>query len=511
MKVFKTIQIREIDGFTIRNEPIASIDLMERAAIGLVTWIEKNIACETPVSVFVGPGNNGGDGWAVARLLAELNYPQIKVFQLHINPIISPDAQINQNRLFRQGKVPVHEIRSSADFPQLVPGTVIIDALFGSGLSRRLAGLSADVVNFINHSGCRILSVDIPSGLMGEENSADADNGIIKASDTLTFEFPKRAFFYAENEPYVGKWHIIPIGLHNKILADMPCDYYYTTLADIRGKLNKRKRFSHKGTYGHALLVAGSYGMAGASILAARACIRSGVGLLTTHVPKTLYPIVQSAVPESIFSIDNSESYFTSSLDVEKYTALAAGPGIGINNDTAKALETLIKSGSEALILDADALNIIARNPEMLQLMPGNTIITPHPGEFDRLFGKSSNGYLRNQLQIKLSINHKLIIVLKGAYTSVSLPDGRCFFNSNGNPGMATAGSGDVLTGIILSLLAQGHSAEDAAIIGTFIHGLAGDMAAEKTGEYGLIASDIIRYIGNAFKKTEHHDTPDRK
>jgi NAD(P)H-hydrate epimerase len=507
MKVFSTSQIREIDGFTIRNEPVVSTELMERAAVGCLKWIEKNIPRETPVSVFVGPGNNGGDGWALARLLSEQNYAQIQVFQLQINTIISPDAQINRDRLISQAKVVVHKIVSSADFPLLDRGTVIVDALFGSGMSRRLEGLSAELVNFLNHSGCRILAIDIPSGLMGEDNPGNPVEGIIKASDTITFQFPKRSFFYTENEVFVGRWHIIPIGLHPEILESMQTDYHYTTLADVKRKLIKRTRFSHKGTYGHALLVAGSYGMTGASILAARACLRAGVGLLTTHVPRAVYPIVQSSVPESIFSIDRAEYFFTQCPGVEKFSAVAAGPGIGTNTKTEKALEALVKSGSKALILDADALNLMAVNTKLLHLLPENTILTPHPGEFDRLFGKAVNGYTRNQSQISLSVKHKIVIVLKGAFTSISLSDGRCFFNSTGNPGMATAGSGDVLTGIILSLLAQGYPADDAAIIGTFIHGLAGDMAAEDTGQHSLIASDIIQHLGMAFKNIEQYET----
>jgi NAD(P)H-hydrate epimerase len=505
MKVFETGQIREIDDYTTRQEPISSVDLMERAALGCVRWIERNIDRNTPLYIFAGPGNNGGDGWAIARLLSDLMYINICFYQLQINRIISPDSEINRTRLFGQGKVPVYEIKSSADFPVCIDNSVIIDALFGSGLTRPLEGMPAALIDHLNNSGCRIISIDIPSGLMGEDNSGNPEPGIIRASDTLTFQFPKRSFFYAENEKFIGSWHIIPIGLHPGILSEKQSNFHYTTMDDLSGKIVKRKRFSHKGTNGHALLIAGSYGMAGAAILAARACIRSGTGLLTTHVPRSVYPIVQGAVPESIFSIDHSEEFFLQCPVPDKYSAVAAGPGIGVRPQTKEALETLIKSTLCPLVLDADALNILAAHPELLSVLPHNTILTPHPGEFERLTSRTGSGFKRNEEQIGFSKKYKLIVVLKGAFTSITMPDGRCYFNSTGNPGMATAGSGDVLTGIILSLLAQGYSPGDAAVTGTFLHGLAGDMAAEDLSQQGLIASDIIKYIGKAFKKIMDH------
>jgi ADP-dependent NAD(P)H-hydrate dehydratase / NAD(P)H-hydrate epimerase len=507
MKVFKTSQIREIDSYTIRNEPVSPADLMERAALGCVQWIEAHVPSQTPVTIFTGPGNNGGDGWAIARMLAERKFENILVFQLHTSVNMSPEAVLNRNRLISQGIVPVQVIRTPSDLPPIAPDTVIIDALFGSGLTRPLEGLAISVVEAINSSGCRVVSIDIPSGLMGEDNSGIPSQGIVRASDTLTFQFPKRSFFYAENQQYCGNWHVIPIGLHPEALEQQPALFFYTTIGDISHKLMKRPTFSHKGTFGHALLIAGSYGMMGAAILAARSCIRSGTGLLTTHVPKAGYPITQASVPESIYSIDPSEERFTRCPDLENFSALAAGPGIGIKPETAAALEDVIRNAKKPLVLDADALNILSLRPELLLYLPVNTIITPHPGEFDRLFGKVNTGFKRNELQIECSVKYKLIILLKGAYSSVTLPDGRCFFNSTGNPGMASAGSGDVLTGIVLSLLAQGYAAEDASIIAAFVHGLAGDLAAEVTGERGLTASDISDYLNEAFKKIEHHET----
>jgi hydroxyethylthiazole kinase-like uncharacterized protein yjeF len=506
MKIFETNKIREIDEYTIGNEPISSTDLMERAAGSCVNWITENLSPDTPILVFTGPGNNGGDGWAIARLLANQGYGKIQLFHLQISSIISADSEINRKRLISQGLVHVAEIKSESDFPIIDKNVVIIDALFGSGLSRPLEGLSFALVKHINDSGGRILSIDIPSGLMGEDNTGNPEQGIIKANVTLTLQFPKKSFFYDNNEKFTGRWYVLPIGLHTGIIAEKQTNIYYTTFEDIYGKFKKRKLFSHKGTYGHALLIAGSYGMMGAAILAARACIRSGTGLLTSHIPRACYPMIQASVPESIFSIDEAEMNFANCPSAEKYSAIGVGPGIGVSAETTSALESLIKSCTKPMILDADALNIIAGHPEMLNNLPENTIITPHPGEFDRLAGESANAYKRNLLQIELSIKHKLIIVLKGAYTSVTLPDGRCFFNSTGNPGMATAGCGDVLTGMVLSLLAQGYSSCEAAIFGAFVHGLAGDLAACETGQQAMIASDVINNIGNAFRKLENHE-----
>jgi NAD(P)H-hydrate epimerase len=501
MKVFNTKEIREIDAYTIANEPVSSIDLMERAATGCALWISKNIPAGNAIDIFTGPGNNGGDGWAIARILADNGYASIRLFHLDISELISPDSEINRKRLLDQNKVPVATIKTSGDFPLLQKKSIVVDALFGSGLSRKLEGLSAGLVNYINQSGCRVISVDIPSGLFGEDNSQNSGDGIIHAADTLTFEFPKRAFFYAENEQFTGKWHLIPIGLHQAIKDLKETEFFYTVADDIRGKLRKRKVFSHKGSQGHALLIAGSYGMMGAAILSARSCLRTGTGLLTTHVPKAGYPVIQIAVPESIYSIDHDELHFTSVLSFDKFSAVGAGPGLGTDALTVTAIENILKNCKKPLVLDADALNIIAETTNFTQLLPENTILTPHPGEFDRLAGKSDSGYLRNQRQIEFSIKNRVIVVLKGAYTSVTLPDGKCYFNSTGNPGMATAGAGDVLTGIILSLLAQGYTPPDAAILGVFTHGFAGDIAASGISGQNLIASDITDNIGNAFKK----------
>jgi NAD(P)H-hydrate epimerase len=504
MKVFNTAQIHDLDAYTVRHEPVASIDLMERAAKGCTAWIHGRFPRQASIVVFAGPGNNGGDGWAIARLLTSGGHIDVTLFYIDEGRALSPDAAVNRKRLEEQGLVQIMSITGEDELPVLRQEQIVIDALFGSGLKGPLQGLAARLVEHINRSGSTVVSVDIPSGMHGDDNSDFSGSAIIRATYTLSLEFPKRSFFYAENQHYTGDWHIISIGLHAGIVEEMETPFHYLTRGDLAGNIPKRRKFSHKGTYGHALLVAGSYGMLGAAVLAARACLRSGAGLLTTHVPAAGYPVVQAAVPESVFSIDPDPHCWTSLPATGNYSAAGAGPGIGTAPATGKSLASLLERTTVPMVLDADALNLLARNPGLLLHVRPNTILTPHPGEFDRLAGKSPDGFTRNQKQIEMAREKRLIIILKGAFTSIAMPDGTCFFNSTGNPGMATAGAGDVLTGVILSLLAQGISPADAALTGTYLHGLAGDLAEAHSGQQALIASDLVENLGNAFKTLEY-------
>jgi ADP-dependent NAD(P)H-hydrate dehydratase / NAD(P)H-hydrate epimerase len=506
MKVFSTAQIRELDACTIRREPIASVDLMERAATGCSDWIARHITPDTELVFFTGPGNNGGDGWAIARQLVSRGFGKVSLYFLDGNTL-SPDASMNRKRLEEQGRAGIFPLASAGDFPLLQKNTVIVDALFGSGLKGPLQGLSAALAEHINSQACRVVSIDIPSGLHGDDNEGFEGAVRIRAAHTLTFEFPKRSFFYPENQEYTGKWHVIPIGIHAGCMAETDSPFQFLTADDMAGRLPRRALFSHKGSFGHALLVAGSRGMLGAAIMAARACLRSGAGLLTTHLPEAGYPIVQGAVSESLFSLDTCESHWTEWPGNPKFSAVGIGPGIGTHADTLHALEAALNQVTVPLVLDADALNLLAAHPALWHRVPKNTILTPHPGEFDRLAGRCANGQSRNQRQIGLAVEKGLVIVLKGACTAVAGPDGSCTYNSTGNPGMATGGSGDVLTGVILALLAQGYPPAEAARIGVYIHGLAGDLAAEEMGYQALIASDLIGYLGKAFKTTEPYDT----
>lgn len=498
MKILKSSQVREVDSYTIKTEPIKSIDLMERAAGTISNWITNNISKERKIKIFIGPGNNGGDGLAIARQLLDFNY-NIEAYIIKISGNLSKDCQINLDRLKKLKKNCIHEIHNENNFPEILKNDIIIDGLFGSGLTRPLGGLIKNLVQYLNNSLVDIIAIDIPSGLFGEDNSENDYDAVIKAKYTLTFQLPKVSFMFPENEKNVGAWEVLPIGLNNDFIENQESDFSMVEANNIKSKIISRKKFSHKGNYGHVMLIAGSYGKMGAAILAAKACLRAGTGLVTVHVPKIGYEIMQTALPEAMISIDQSEIIYTNIQDIENYTSVGIGPGIGTKQNTKKALANLIANTTSPMVLDADALNIISEKKELLKDIPENTIITPHPKEFERLAGLFSNDYEKIQTQISFSVKYKVIVVLKGAYTSITFPDGSCSFNSTGNPGMATAGSGDVLTGIILSLLGQGYEPCDAAIIGVYLHGLAGDIASERIGQEALIAGDIIENLGNAY------------
>ncbi|MHA7110538.1 NAD(P)H-hydrate dehydratase [Sunxiuqinia elliptica] len=498
MKIFSTQQIAVIDQFTIEHEPITDLDLMERASLQMTNWVVQNISNEKKLMFFAGPGNNGGDALAVARLLADLDY-QCEVFILDFGKGLKGAPAQNLIRLKEQRKVLIQMIASEDDLPVIEKEHVVLDGLFGSGLNRKLEGLPANIVQGINASGSKVVAIDIPSGLKGEDNSTNDRSRIVKAEHTLTLQFPKLSFFFPEHEALLGKVEVLPIGLHPKAIEETETSYCLLERELLTQKLIRRSKFSHKGTFGHALLIAGSYGKIGASVLAANACLRSGVGLLTAHLPHSGYPIMQTALPEAMCSIDPSDLMFTEFPSLDQFSAIGIGPALGLKPNSRRALKQLLEAKPGKIVLDADALNILSMHPEWLKLLPVGAILTPHPKEFERLVGESSNSYTRLQKQRDFAREYQVYVVLKGAHTSIATPDGKVYFNNTGNPGMATAGSGDVLTGIILGLLAQAYEPLDAALLGVWIHGVAGDLAAERSGYHALIASDVIQSLGKAF------------
>ncbi len=505
MKILSPQQIRIVDAYTIGHEPVASIDLMERAALACVRWIMEHFDSHRRVVIFSGPGNNGGDGLAIARLLQGMRY-DVSVYMLTDANSLSPDAAINYQRLSECQPV----VLTSGNMPDLQPSTLVVDAMFGVGLTRTLAGLAAQTVMHINRSGATVISIDMPSGLFCENNENNDFQTIIRASYTLTFQQPKLSFFFAENVSYLGEWVVLNIGLLPEIIEQQPSDIYALRIQDVARWTRTREKFSHKGIYGHACIIAGSNNMMGAAVLAVRACLRAGVGLVTAHVPQKEGQIIQMSVPEALVSADQHPGLLSQIPDLSPFSAIAIGPGIGKNPETRQALLALLnmintkKPGIPTkLVLDADALNILSENKDWLKLLPSNCIITPHPKEFDRLAGNSENGYQRYLKQVEFAKKYAIFVVLKGAHTSIVTPNGCTFFNTTGNPGMATGGTGDVLTGIIVSLLAQGWSPCHAACAGVWLHGAAGDNAARKNGQQAVIASDIIKNIGKVFKKLQ--------
>ena len=501
-KLFETSRIKEIDRYTVENEPIDSIDLVERASSVFVNeFCRRFTSRQNKIYVFAGQGNNGADALAIASMLIENGY---NVFTYLINPsnMLTEECEINKRRLIEDGNRKFTEVVSSFSPPKFDPQDIIIDGLFGSGLNRPLEGGFAGIVDYINHAESTVVSIDIPSGLFGEDNKENNLQYIIQADLTLTFEFPKLSFLMPENSVFVGEWKTLPIGLHPDALLKTKTQYGLITDEDIASLIHARDRFAHKGDFGHALLIAGSVGKMGAAILSAKGCMRSGAGLLTVHLPVRGEVVMQASLPEAMVDIDMNSDYITGLSDITKYDAIGVGPGIGKKNETKNMLRWLFSASNNVpLVVDADALNIIAENSELLHNLPEGSIITPHSAEFDRLGGASDSAYERMQKARAMASEKKICIVLKGAYTAVCTPKGNVFFNTSGNPGMATAGSGDVLTGIILGLLAQGYHTEEAAVIGVYLHGIAGNLAASNLSEESMIAGDIVQMLGTAFKQ----------
>lgn len=499
-KVFSIPQIREADRYTIENEPIASVDLMERAARACYTWMVSNIKDLDTATVMVvcGMGNNGGDGLALARMLATAGV-RVDVYVIALSDKGMPDFEINKQRLSGMD-VNVCNVSSLEEFILSSSVDIIVDAVLGSGLTRPLEGEMAKIIQKINAFDAEKIAIDIPSGLFADRSSVG--NTVFKANHTITFQFPKLPFFFPENEQFVGQFHVLDIGLHRQYIAQTPTSMYYVADVEMPSALIRRPKFSHKGTFGHALLVAGSMGKVGASIFAAKACMYMGCGLTTVHLPTDAVGCMQVAFPEAMVSIDSDDNIFTSfPADMNKYTAAGVGPGLGTDEKSIAALKDFLSLWNKPLVLDADALNMIAmRKEEMLPMLKPYTIITPHVKEFRRWVGEWDNDFDRLEKQKSLAKDLNIIVVLKGANTSVCCPDGEVYFNSTGNPGMATGGSGDVLTGVITSLLAQGFTAKEAAVLGVYLHGLAGDKAAERVGQVSMTASDLCLGVRQVMK-----------
>ena len=500
MKILASTQLKELDKYTIVHEPIASIDLMERAARALTDAIVRRWDKSFEVVVFAGPGNNGGDALAVARMLSQKGY-HVEVFLFNTKGQLSEECQANLNRLKTCGSIYFTEISTQFDPPALTENHLVIDGLFGSGLNKPLNGGFASVVKYINTSKAQVVAIDIPSGLMGEDNTYNIRPHIIHADVTLSIQLPKLSFLFPENEDIVGEWELLDIGLKQSFIDAAPSTYSILEETEVRSLIRSRKRFSHKGTFGHGLLIAGSYGMAGASILAAKACLKSGIGLLTVHVPIHNHDLLQTTVPEAIVHTDIQERYFAQPMHLHRYSALAIGPGLGQEEDTALAMMEQIQGSSLPIVLDADAINILSTHRNWLSRLPKRCILTPHLGELERLIGKCMDTYERLTKVKELAAYLQSYIIVKGAWTTIVTPEGNFYFNPTGNPGMATGGSGDVLTGILLGLLAQGYSREEACKLGVYIHGLAGDIAAEEKTQMGMTAADIIEALPAAWKK----------
>ncbi len=496
IKILSAEQIREADAYTIQHEPVSSINLMERAAEKCTEWILQNIEPGIHFNIFCGTGNNGGDGLAIARMLIH-NGKQVNVYVINGSKE-SGDFTINKQRLLNDGNK-INELTQKNDLPVINKNEIIIDAIFGSGLNKEITGVAADCIEMINRSEAMVISIDMPSGLRADETLFNIKSPVIQADVTLTFQLPKLSFLFPSTGKFAGDFILLDIKLSADYINEAKTNYYFITKNDIAQLIKSRNNFDHKGTYGHALIIGGSYGKMGAAVLASKSCLRTGAGLVTVHTPKCGVNILQTAFPEVMVMVDEEENFVTQIQNADRYNAIGIGPGIGTQERTAVMLKKLIQDYRAPIAFDADAINILAENKTWLSFLAPGCIFTPHPKEFERLVGKSTDDFKRQQMQFDFSKKYQCYVLLKGHYSALTTPDGKCFFNSTGNPGMATAGAGDVLTGIITSLVAQGYSSKHACIVGMYLHGLAGDIAAKTKGEHGLIASDIIENLPAAY------------
>ena len=502
MKIFTSTQIHELDSYTIEHEPIQSIDLMERAAKVMAHVITERWNSQTPVAVFAGPGNNGGDALAVARLLGKADYT-VDVYLFNIHNKLSDNCEINKKRLLEANCLhQFTEVTVNFDLPELTARTLVVDGLFGSGLNKPLAGGFASLVKYINQSPSKVVSLDIPSGLMTEDNTNNIWTNIVQADLTLTLQQRKLAMMLADCQPFLGEVRVLDIRLSQDYIDSTDTQFATTEENDMRRMLRPRGDFAHKGMMGYALIVAGQYGMAGAAVLATKACLRSGVGKVAVATPQLNNVIMQTCVPEAVMLLDAEDAYFSEAIDTDEFDAMAIGPGLGIREQTSIALISQLRRASCPIVADADAINIIANHRAWTQQLPQGIILTPHPKEFDRLAGATPNSdFDRLARAIDMAERLQGYIILKGHYSALCCPDRHVVFNTTGNSGMATAGAGDVLTGIITGLLARGYNRKEACLLGMYLHGLAGDITAKTVGKESLIASDIVRCLPMAFQR----------
>ncbi len=496
MKIFSAAQIKACDAYTIQASGIRSIDLMERAALTCVNWLTENLPRESLFVVLCGGGNNGGDGLAIARLLHRRGLG-VKAFLLELGADRTPDCENNLQALQQLNKDLVGFVATNTFITDIPTNIVIIDAILGTGTNRPLSGWLASFIKQVNSLPNRKIAIDMPTGLSAD-NAPSPGEVAFEAQDTLSFQFRKRVFLHPESEPFTGNVHILDIGLDATFIAATHTQYTTTGHNESMKLFRPRTDFAHKGTMGHACLVGGSYSKMGAMVLAASASLRTGAGLVTTCVPSCGYNIMQTSVPEAMCSTSGTDA-IVGIHPPANVDAVGIGPGMGTDADAVNALSTFLETWSRPVVLDADALNIIAAHPDLLSRIPAGSVITPHPKEFARIFGDNTNSMVQVDNARIQAMRYNINIVLKGHHTAVIDADGNCRYNTSGNSGMATGGCGDVLTGIITALIANGYAPDNAAVLGVYLHGLAADIAAADLSKEALLASDIVKYLGKAF------------
>lgn len=501
MKIFTAEEIKEIFQYTLSTENVTNLELIERVAEGVSCEIAAKWNTTKPLAVFAGPDMNGAYALASSRLLAEQGFkPEVFLFNIGGDKL-TEDCSAERSLLKETPGVELVEIDKKFSLPFLDESYLVIDGLFGIDLSQPLRGGFTTLVQYINESKATVVSIDTPSGLLSEWNPGIVNRNVIQAHLTLAIQFPHLSFFISDYSDMVGEWKVLDIGLSSHKIRTTPACYHIVERSDIRRMLTPRNLNCSKADFGSAVIYAGSYGMMGAAVLAGKGALRSGAGKVTMYAPRCGFNILQTSIPEAMFRPDANDLVISEIVPDGIYTSVAVGPGIGTNDRTIRALEGFLAAANKPVILDADALNCIAASPSMLNSIPVLSIITPHAGEFDRLFGAQSCMDARLRKAIEVAMHYKFFIILKGRYTAVVRPDGKIYFNSSGTPAMATPGAGDVLTGVLSGFMAQPFSPEYSSILATYVHGVAGELAAEEHGTYGVTAGDIADKIGCAIKQ----------
>ncbi len=479
-------RVSELDKAFIKSEGITSWDLMEKAATSFCNWFKPLFENSGKrIFIFCGLGNNGGDGLAIARLL-EMEGFGVTVVSFEDSIKCSRDYQINFNKLPFGVKIGGCE---DFDFQQIGDG-ILIDGIFGVGVNRSVSGRYLEVIELLNLSKAIKISIDMPSGIPSDGVLV---GDAFKADYTCTFQFPKLGLLIPEHADFTGKVEILDIGISSSFLKSFGQKKFFIQQEDIPPFHKRFNNFSHKGDFGRILLIGGSKGKMGAILLCSKAAIRTGSGVVNVFAPAEEGLILQIGVPEVMVMSQLSD------VDLGDFDAIGIGPGWGLEIPT-PFFEDILQSCKSPLVIDADGLNLLSKNKYLLQILPTNSILTPHLKEFERLVGPCKNHIERLEKAKDFSSKFGVLLILKGAFTSISCPDGSQYFNSSGTKYMATGGSGDVLTGMITSFLGQGYSPLHAAICGVYHHGLAGELAS-KNKRRGMAASDIIEAIPETYLK----------
>ena len=493
MKILSAEQIREIDAKTVTYEAVSSLELMKRAAKAFYYWfIEKYQDKQASILILSGTGNNGGDGIVVARLLSSSGY-SVKVCNVEYSKERSEDCAHNIRRA-KAENVPLLFVSKAEEIPDFSDYAILIDALFGTGLNRDVSGIAHDVILRMNESGKTIISIDVPSGLFMDKHTDFA----VQAAHTVTFQIPKAALFLPDNAPFTGEVTLVDIGLSRKAICEAETNWFFQVKEDIAALLKPLSRFAHKGTQGHALIIGGSGGKTGSVCLAAKAALKTGCGLVTAYGPKGLSAVLGSWFPEAMVIEDADSDYLSDIAFDIRPDAIGVGIGLGTEPATQKAFYRFLSGNKQSLVVDADGLNILSQHKEWLSLLPVGTILTPHPKELSRLIGSWENDYDKMDKIHFFVKKYPVILILKGAYSMI-VNNETVYINSSGTPALATAGSGDVLTGMVAGLLAQGYPAIDAARMAVYMHGRTADRTQSVIHPRSFVASDIIDQIGNVY------------